>query len=106
MLSAEIIRVQGWSSRQELVEVIITLTLFIAFSLLYIISYISYAFYICLTILSCTHCPRERVAVNMHGPVFALARLKIVPSYHQELVSHPMSEHVNKLHSLVRLKLQ
>ena len=28
---------------------------------------------------------RERVAVNMQGTVFTLARLKTVPSYHQEL---------------------
>ena len=37
---------------------------------------------------------RERVAVNMQGTVFTSARLKIVPSYHQELVSHPMPEHI------------
>ena len=40
---------------------------------------------------------RERVAVNVHGTVFALARLRIVPSYHQELVSHPMPEHIEAL---------
>ena len=28
---------------------------------------------------------RERAAVNMQGTVFTLARLKIVPIYHQEL---------------------
>ena len=28
-------------------------------------------------------CSRERVAVNMQGTVFTLARLKIVPSYYQ-----------------------
>ena len=33
---------------------------------------------------------REREAVNMQGTVLTIARLKIVPSYHQELVSHPM----------------
>ncbi len=36
---------------------------------------------------------RERVAVNMQGTVFTLARLKIV----QELVSHPMPEHIEAL---------
>ena len=40
---------------------------------------------------------RERVAVNMQGTVFTLARLQIVPSYHQELVSHPMPEHIEAL---------
>ena len=40
---------------------------------------------------------RERVAVNVQGTVFTLARLKIVPSYHQELVSHPMPEHIKAL---------
>ena len=40
---------------------------------------------------------RERVAVNMQGTVLTLARLKIVPSYHQELVSHPMLEHIEAL---------
>ena len=49
---------------------------------------------------------RERVAVNMQRTVFTLARLKIVPSYHQELVSHPTPEHVDELSSLVRIKLQ
>ncbi len=33
---------------------------------------------------------RKIVALNMQGTVFTLERLKIVPSYHQELVSHPM----------------
>ena len=38
---------------------------------------------------------RERATVNMQGTVFNLARLKIVPSYHQGLVvSHPMPEHI------------
>ena len=37
----------------------------------------------------------------MQGTVFTLARLKIVPSYHQELVSHPMPEHIETA-SLVR----
>ena len=37
---------------------------------------------------------RERVAVNVQGTVFTVARMKIVPSYHQELVSHPMLEHI------------
>ena len=55
---------------------------------------ISYAFDICYTIQSSTRCPRERVAVNIHGTVSTLARLKIIASYQQELVSHPMSEHV------------
>ena len=49
---------------------------------------------------------RERVAVNVQGTVFTLARLKIVHSYHQELVSHPMPEHVEELSSLVRIILQ
>ena len=40
---------------------------------------------------------RERVAVNMQGTVLTLTRLKIVPSYHQELVSHPMAEHIETL---------
>ena len=37
---------------------------------------------------------RERVAVNMQGTVFTLARLKIVPSYHQKVLSHTLPEHV------------
>ena len=40
---------------------------------------------------------REREAVNMQGTVFTLARLKIVHNYHQELVSHPMPEHIEAL---------
>ena len=54
----------------------------------------SYAFYICSTILSSTRCPKEIAAVNMQGTVSTLAGLKIVPSYHHELVSHPMPEHI------------
>ena len=37
---------------------------------------------------------KERVA-GMQG--ITLARLKIVPSYHQELVSHLMPEHIEAL---------
>ena len=40
---------------------------------------------------------RKRVAVNMQGIAFTLARLKIVPSYHQEFVSHPMPGHIEAL---------
>ena len=37
---------------------------------------------------------RERgVAINMQRIAFILARLKIIPSYHQELVSHPVPDH-------------
>ena len=32
------------------------------------------------------------MAVNMQGTLSTLARLKIVPSYHHELVSHPIPE--------------
>ena len=46
---------------------------------------------------SSTRCLKERVEVNMQGTVFTLARLKIVPSYHQELLSHPMPEHTEAL---------
>ena len=57
------------------------------------------------TLSSCLLAVREseREAVNMQGTVFALARLKIVPSI--ELVSYPMPEH-DELNSLVRIKLQ
>ena len=34
---------------------------------------------------------------NMQGTVFTLASLKIVPSYRQELVSHPMPENIEAL---------
>ena len=37
------------------------------------------------------------MAVNMQGTVFTLARLQIVPSYRQELISHPMPEHIEAL---------
>ena len=40
---------------------------------------------------------RERVAVNMQGTVFTLAKVKKVPSYHQELVTHPMPEYIEAL---------
>ena len=40
---------------------------------------------------------REREAVNMQGTVFTIARLKIVPSHHHELVSHAMPEHIEAL---------
>ena len=33
----------------------------------------------------------------MQGTVFTSAKLKIVPSYHQEFVSHPMPEHIEAL---------
>ena len=37
----------------------------------------------------------ERVEVNTQGAVLTLARfLKKVSSYHQELISHPMPEHI------------
>ena len=39
----------------------------------------------------------SKSGVNMQGTVFTLTRLKIVPSYHQELVSHPMPEHIEAL---------
>ena len=45
-----------------------------------------------------------RVEVNMQGTVFTLARLKIVPSYHQEFVSHPTPEHIETYTSLVTKK--
>ena len=54
---------------------------------------ISYAFCIC-KLSSHLLTIRGRVAVNMQGTVFILARLKIVPSYIQEIVSHPMPEHI------------
>ena len=44
-----------------------------------------------------TQCLRERVAINMQGTMFTLAKLKIVPSDHQELVLHPMPEHIEAL---------
>ena len=44
--------------------------------------------------LSVIYSLSESVAINMQGTVFTLARLKTVPSYHQELVSHPMPEHI------------
>ena len=37
------------------------------------------------------------MAVNMQGTESTLAKLKIVPSYHQELASHPMPEHIEAL---------
>ena len=40
---------------------------------------------------------RERVEVNMQGIVFTLERSKIVPSYHQEIISHPMPECIEAL---------
>ena len=43
------------------------------------------------------HAVRERVAVNMQGTMFTLARLKILHTYHHELVSHPMPEHIEAL---------
>ena len=55
------------------------LTLFIVFRLLYIISCISYAFYVNYPVMYSLS-ERERVAVNMQGTVFTLARLKIVPT--------------------------
>ena len=44
------------------------------------------------------------MAVNMQGTVFVfiLARLKIVPSYNQELLSHSMPEHMEALSKLSR----
>ncbi len=39
----------------------------------------------------------EREWQNMQATVFTLAKLKIVPSYHQELVSHPMPGYIEAL---------
>ena len=39
---------------------------------------------------------RERLAVHMHGIVI----ITIKNSYYQELVSHPMPKHADKLNSL------
>ena len=38
----------------------------------------------------------------MQGTVFNFASLKIVPSYHQEIVSHPMSEHIAAINHVDR----
>ena len=60
--------------------------------------FIRFAFYICYTIQSYNSLSeRERVSVNIQGTVVTLARLKTVPSYHQELVSHPLPEHIETL---------
>ena len=45
---------------------------------------------------------REKGAEHMQGTVFSIARLK----HHKEQVSRPMTEHVDKLSSLVTIKLQ
>ena len=58
-----------------------------------------FAFQIRYTIQSSTRCPRERVAVNMLGSRFTLARLKIVHSYLKELVSYQMPEHIEEAFS-------
>ena len=67
---------------------------------------ISYAFYYAKLSSIESLFERERVAVNMQGTVFTLARLKIVPSYYQELVSPSMPEPVEALgYSLFSLKI-
>ena len=38
--------------------------------------------------------PERGVAVNMQGTGSTIARVKMVPSYHEELVSHPTPEHI------------
>ena len=58
---------------------------------------INFAFHICYSIQASTRCPRKRVAVNMQGTVFTLARLKIVPSYQQEILSRRMPEYIEAL---------
>ena len=63
-------------------------------SSLYILNYVA----------SHLHIVRERAVDNMQRTVFTLARLN--SSYHQELVSHPMSENVDELSSSVRIKFQ
>ena len=79
------------------------LTLVIVFSMLNIIStaidymYQLYFLYMPLNYLIIYCCPKARVALNLQGTVFTLARLKRAPSYHQELVSHPMLEHIEAL---------
>ena len=45
---------------------------------------------------------REKVAEHMQANVFTIARLK----HHLKQVSHPMPEHVDKLSSLLTIKLQ
>ena len=65
---------------------------------------VSYALYICYPVMYSLS-KSERVAVNMQGTVFILARLKIFPSYPQELVSHPMPEHIEALASLITKKI-
>ena len=43
---------------------------------------------------------RERATVNKQGNMFTLARFEN-SSYHQDLVSHPMPEHVDEFSSIV-----
>ena len=58
-------------------EIVLTFDTF--FSMLYTIS----------TTIDYVQFEKERVAVNKQGTVFALIRMKIVHSYHQNHVSHP-----------------
>ena len=114
VLSAEIMRTKG-RTMQKLTKICSSDSLhfrqFIVFGVMYIISTtINFMHQLCflymlnIQISTCCRREREQVAVNMHGTVFTLARLKWVPSNHQELVSHPMPEHIEA--SLYRIKLQ
>ena len=53
-----------------------------------------------------SHLLAVRESIHMEGTVFTLARLKIVPSYHQELVSHPMQSILKHQASLVKNNTQ
>ena len=46
----------------------------------------------------------ERGVVNKQGRVFIIARLKIFPSYHQELKSHQIPEHIEALYYFCQQK--
>ena len=81
-------RTKGCRSREELVEVIVcTFNTVYCFQLLYIISCISYALYICSTIQSCTRYPRESGSKARNCVYLS----KIENSSYYQLVSHPMS---------------
>ena len=46
----------------------------------------------------------ERGVINKQGRVFITARLKIFPSYHQELKSHQIPEHIEVLYYFCQKK--
>ena len=81
------------------------LTLFIVFGVLYIINMHQSLFLYVLNYPDMHSLSEKESGCTHTGNCVYLSKIEN-SSYHQELVSHPIPEHVDELSSLVRIKLQ